>query len=175
MKCPLSGNEIKVLQLARKHSVAPLICSLIWKHCWSPSKKNIGWSTIVIENQFPASYGTVLVDSRSNSVVKESFYRGDNSINKLVDCLRWLKFCDTENQKYRDLKKVLRTKEREQLLRSSAKKFCSCKSEIESDAVIHDNHATGEVYGLAHSKCNLKARNVKFSSTTWLGMMRITS
>ena len=127
-----------------------------------PEQKSIGRSTIVIENQFPASYGAVLVDSRSNSVVKEFFYRGENSINKLVDCLRrWLKFCDGENQKYRDLRKVMGTKEWEQLLRSSAKK-CLCRSEIESDAVIHHNHATGEVYGLAHSKCNLKAMTVKF-------------
>ena len=96
-------------------------------------------------------------------VLSKSFNRGENSINKLVDCLRrWLKFCDGENQKYRDLKKVLGTKEREQLLRSSAKKCCLCKSEIESDAVIHHNHATSEVYGLAHSKSNLKARTVKF-------------
>ena len=73
-----------------------------------------------------------------------------------------MKFCDGENQKYRDLKKVLGTKEREQLLRSSAKKCCLCKSEIETGAVIHHNHVTGEVYGLAHSKCNLKARTVKF-------------
>ena len=79
-----------------------------------PEQKGICRSTIVIENQFPASYGAVLVDSRSNSVVEESFYRGENSINKLVDCLRrWLKICDGENQKYRDLKKVLGTKERE--------------------------------------------------------------
>ena len=53
-------------------------------------------------------------------------------------------------------------KKREQLLRSSAKKCCLCKSEIESDAVLHHYHATGEVYGLAHSKCKLKARTVKF-------------
>ena len=76
-----------------------------------PEQKSIGRSTTVIENQFPASYGAVLVDSRSNTVVKESFYRGENSINKLVDCLRrWLKYCDGENQKYRDLRKVLGTK-----------------------------------------------------------------
>ena len=80
-----------------------------------------------------------------------------------MDCLRrWLNCCDGENQNYRDLKKVLGTKEREQLLRSSAKKCCLCKSEIESDAVIHHNHATGEVYGLAHSKCNIKARTIMF-------------
>ena len=36
------------------------------------------------------------------------------------------------------------------------------QSEIGSDAVIHHNHATGEVYGLAHSKCNSKAMTVKF-------------
>ena len=95
-------------------------------------------------------------------VLSKSLYRGESSINNLVDCLRrWLKFCDGDNQKYRDLKKVLGTKEREQLLRSSAKYFL-CRSEIESDAVIHHNHATGEVFGLAHWKCNLKARTVKF-------------
>ena len=128
-----------------------------------PEQKNIGRSTIVIESQFPASYGAVLVDSQSKSVVKESFYGGENSINKLVDCFRrWLKFCDGETLKNHDLKKVMGTKEREQLLRSSSKKCCLCNSEIEKDAVIHHSYATGEVYGLAHSNCNLKARTVKF-------------
>ena len=94
-------------------------------------QKSIGRSTIAIENEFPASYGAVLVDSRSNSVVKESFYRGEYSINKLVDCLRrWLKFCDGEKQKYRDLKKVSGTKEREQLLRSNAKNVVYAKAKL---------------------------------------------
>ena len=35
-----------------------------------PEQKSIGRSTLVIENQFPTSYGAALVDSRSNSVVK---------------------------------------------------------------------------------------------------------
>ena len=90
------------------------------------------------------------------------FYRGD-SINRLLDFFRsWLTVYDGENQNYYDLTKVLGTWEREQLLSSNEKRCCLCRSELQYDAVIHQNHATGEVYGLAHSKCNRKAKTVKF-------------
>ena len=114
----------------------------LWKHCWSPSKKKHSCVQSLSRINFqPAMVQYLLTPDQI--VLSKSFYHLENSINKLVDCLRrWLKFSDGKNQKYRDLKKVLVTEEREQLLRSSAENCCLRKSEIESDVVIHHNHAT---------------------------------
>ena len=47
-----------------------------------------GKSTVIFERQVPTSYGVILVDGRTNSVIAESFYRGEDSINRLMNCLR---------------------------------------------------------------------------------------
>ena len=47
-----------------------------------------GKSTVILERQVPASNGAILVDDRTNSVTAESFYRGEDSINTLMNCLR---------------------------------------------------------------------------------------
>ena len=55
-----------------------------------------GKSRVILERQVPASYGAILVDVRTNSVTAESFYRGENSVNTLMNCLRsWNIWCDS--------------------------------------------------------------------------------
>ena len=64
-----------------------------------PADKKKG-KTVIIEKQYPASYGAILVDCRRNSVVADSFYRENYCISKLMNRLRWLAWCDSESQKY---------------------------------------------------------------------------
>ena len=67
-----------------------------------------GKSTVILERQVPASYGAILVDGRTNSVIAQSFYRGEDSSKKLMNCLRrWSNWCDSESQKFKNLKDVM--------------------------------------------------------------------
>ena len=59
-------------------------------------------NTTEIERQYPASFGAVLFDKRTNSIVDEAFYRGEDCIEKLMETLRgWLTKAYVEKQKYR--------------------------------------------------------------------------
>ena len=54
-----------------------------------------GASTTVIENQYPCSFGVVLVDVRLGRVKMEKFYRGDDFIAVLMNTLRsWVRWAD---------------------------------------------------------------------------------
>ena len=58
-------------------------------------------STVILQRQVPASYGAILVDGRTISVIAESFYRDEDSISRLMNCLRrWNNWCDSEKQKF---------------------------------------------------------------------------
>ena len=62
--------------------------------------------TVVIAKQLPASNGALLVNSQSNKFVVESFYRGEDCIEKM-NCLReWNACCDSERQRFRFLSDV---------------------------------------------------------------------
>ena len=53
--------------------------------------------TVIIEKQYSASYGAILVDCQTNSVVAEKFYRGKDCISKLMNRRRrWLAWCDSK-------------------------------------------------------------------------------
>ena len=123
-----------------------------------------GSKTVLIEKQLPASFGAVLVDSQSNKVVEESFYRGEDCIEKLMNCLRkWNAWCYSERQRYRFLSDVLTKIQQEQFLSSTrGEKCCFCKSVIQDDPVIHHCHLSGMIFGIAHSMCNLKAQIKRF-------------
>ena len=47
-----------------------------------------GKSTVILERQVSARYGAILVDGRTNSVIAQFFYRGEDSVNRLMNCLR---------------------------------------------------------------------------------------
>ena len=136
-----------------------------------------GSKTVLIEKQLPASYGAVLVDSQSNKVVDESFYRGEDCIEKLMNCLRkWNAWCDSERQRYRFLSDVLTKTQQEQFLASTrGEKCCICKSVIQDDPVIHHCHSSGMIFGIAHSMCNLKAQIKRFLPVFFHNLSRYDS
>ena len=62
-------------------------------------------SSFVVEKQYPCSFGAVLVDSRNSNVQLKKFYRGEDYISVLMSTLRsWVKWADSERQRYRFLK-----------------------------------------------------------------------
>ena len=119
-----------------------------------------GKSTIILERQVPASYGSILVDGRTNSVIAESFYRGEDSINKLMNCLRrWNKWCDSERQQSKNLKDVMSKSHQKAYLASAVDmNCCICNDFVAVSPLRHHCHSTGKVLGIAHSNCNLRAQ-----------------
>ena len=83
-------------------------------------------------------------------------------ISKLLDTLRvWLKWAYKEKQKFRFLN--ITDDERTRLLSPIHIDCCICGETVSpSQRVVHHCHLTGQVYGVAHSACNLKARTVNF-------------
>ena len=94
--------------------------------------------------------------------MKKSFYRGENSISKLLCTLRkWSVWCYSQKQKFRWLK--ISKSERERILNVHFAECCTCGKEAQvSTRVIHRCHLPGKVFGMAHSKCNLQARTTNF-------------
>ena len=94
--------------------------------------------------------------------MKSSFYRGQNCIDKLLSVLReWTLWCYHEKQTFRWLR--ISKSEREKYLSGDSKICCICgKNAEKSTRVIHHCHLTGEIFGVAHSKCNLRARSSNF-------------
>ena len=119
-------------------------------------------NTTEIERQYPASFGAVLFDQRTNSIVDEAFYRGEDCNEKLMETLRgWLTKAYVEKQKYRFLN--ISKLEREQLMTDAATACCICGNNFaDPRKVIHHCHLTGHIFGVAHPECNLKARSVSF-------------
>ena len=114
-------------------------------------------SSCVIENQYPCSFGVVLVDSRNSEVRMEKFYRGEDCIAVLMDTLRsWVKWTESERQRFRFLK--LSNSKKRELIEHWANPCCICQKcfEMDDDKVIHHCHLTGTVFGVAHNACNLK-------------------
>ena len=119
-----------------------------------------GKSTVILERQNPASDGAILVDGRTNYVIAESFYRGEDSINTLMNCLRrWNNWCDSEQQKFENLNDVMSRSHQKVYLASAVDmNCCICNDFVAVSPVIHHCHSTGKVLGIAHSNCNLRAR-----------------
>ena len=119
-----------------------------------------GKSTVILERQVPASYGAILVDGRTNSVIAESFYSGEESINRLMNCLRrWNNWSDSERQKFKNLNDVMSKSQQKAYLASAVdKNCCICNDFVAVSPLIHHCHSTGKVLGIAHSNCNLRAQ-----------------
>ena len=65
-------------------------------------------SIVFLERQVQISYGAILLDGRTNSVIAESFYRGEDSINRLMNGLRIRNiWSDSERQKFKNLNDVM--------------------------------------------------------------------
>ena len=117
-------------------------------------------STVILERQVPASYEDILVDGRTNSVIAESFYRGEDSTNTLMNRpRRWNNWCDSERQKFKNLNDVMSKSHQKAYLASAVDmNCCICNNFVAVSPVIHHCHSTGKVLGRAHSNCNLRAQ-----------------
>ena len=98
----------------------------------------------------------------ANGIAKQSFYRGEDCIEKLMDTLcDWLFWCYNEKQMFRRLR--IPTQQRKQLLNMTNVLCCICGKGVETPAkVIHHCHLSGTIFGVAHSNCNLRARTKNF-------------
>ena len=119
-----------------------------------------GKRTVIFERQVPASYGAILVNGRTNSGIAESFHRGEDSNNTLMNGLRrWNNWCDSERQKLKKLNDVM-SKGHEKAYLASAVDMtcCTCNDFVAVSPVLHHCHSTEKVLGTAHSNCNLHAQ-----------------
>ena len=90
----------------------------------------------------------------------QSFYRGEDCIAKLLDTLRdWVSWCYNEKHAFR----LLRVSQQQRMRNVSTVLCCTCGKDVERAArVIHHCHLSGTLFGVAHSKCNLRARTTIF-------------
>ena len=86
------------------------------------------------------------------------FFREEGCIAKLLDTLRdWVLWCYNEKQAFRLLR--IFQQQRMRMLNVSTVLCCICGKDVERTArVIHHCHLSGTLFGVAHSKCKLRAR-----------------
>ena len=98
----------------------------------------------------------------ASGIVKQGFYRGLDCIEKLLDMLRdWLFWCYGEKQMFRRL--MVSEQQRKRMLNVANVSCCLCGMDVEKTArVLHHCHFSGTIFGVAHSKCNLRARTTNF-------------
>ena len=95
-------------------------------------------------------------------MVKEQIYKGEDCISRLMDLLRsWSAWFYTEKRKFKQLK--ISTDDRNILMERDEIVCCLCGKKVQHNLrVIHHCHLTGEIFGVAHSKCNLRAKTTRF-------------
>ena len=83
---------------------------------------------------------------------------------RLMDLLRsWSAWCFAEKSRFKQLK--ISAEDRMILMNKDQILCCLCGSSVErAERVIHHCYLTGEVFGVAHSKCNLRAKTTRFST-----------
>ena len=107
--------------------------------------------------------------------MKSSFYRDQTCIEKSLSILReWTLWCYHEKQTSRWLR--ISKSERKNYLSGDSKNCCICGENAEnSTRVIHHCHSTGEIFGMAHSKCNLRARSTDLTPICFHSFSRYDS
>ena len=95
-------------------------------------------------------------------MVEKQIYKGEDCISRLMDLLRsWSAWCYTEKRKFKQLK--ISTDDRDILMERDEIVCCLCGKIVDHNLrVIHHCHLTGEIFGVAHSKCNLRAKTTRF-------------
>ena len=98
----------------------------------------------------------------ANGIAKQSFYRGEGCIAKLLDTLRdWVLWCYNEKQAFRLLR--ISQQQRMRMLNVSTVLCCICGKDVERAArVIHHCHLSETLFAVAHSKCNFRTRITNF-------------
>ena len=95
-------------------------------------------ATLIIEHQYPCSFGAVLVDARRSGAAKSEYFRGDNPIAKMMDTFRdWLRWAAQEKQRYRFLK--WSTVKREKYIDSWNFPCCICNEPFADHIETDDN------------------------------------
>ena len=108
--------------------------------------------------------------------MKESFYRGENSISKLLCTLReWSVWCYSQKQKFRWLK--ISKSERERILNVHFAECCICGKEAQvSTRVIHHCHFLEKflAWPTPSATCKQEQRiSCLYFSTIFRAMIRI--
>ena len=98
----------------------------------------------------------------ANGIAKQSFLREEDCIAKLSDTLRdWVLWCFKKKQASKLLR--ISQQQRMRMLNVSTVFCCICGKDVERTArVIHHCHFSGTLFGVAHSKRNLRARTTNF-------------
>ena len=95
-------------------------------------------------------------------MVSEKIYKGKDCITRLMDLLRsWLAWCYAEKRKFKQLK--ISTDDKNILMNKKEILCCLCGKSVElNHRVNHHCHLTGEIFGVANSQCNLRAKTTRF-------------
>ena len=124
--------------------------------------------TLNRETQKPCAIGFCAVDKKSGS----DFYsfEGEKGIE---DFFRWLRenaksICERK-QKHRRL--ILSDEERMRMI-AQGTRCVICQKILNDEKVIHQDHFTGEIYGVARNNCNLKLRTQTFESFFFLNLSK---
>ena len=123
--------------------------------------------TLNKETQIPCAIGFCAVDKDERSAVDKgdgSYYYSCEGEKCIQEFFRWLrenaKSVSERKQKHRRL--IISDEERKQMI-DQGTRCVICKHNLNNEKVIHQDHFTGEIYGVAHNSCNLKLRTQTFT------------
>ena len=115
--------------------------------------------TLNKETQNPCAIGFCAVDKAGGSDYYS--FEGQKCIEEFF---RWLrenaKSISERKQKNRPL--IITDEERKQKI-DQGTRCVICNKSLNNEKVIHHDHFTGEIYGVAHNSCNLKLRTQTFT------------
>ena len=95
-------------------------------------------------------------------MVREKIYKGKDCITRLMDLLRsWSAWCYAEKRKIKQLK--ISTDDRNILMNKEEILCCLFGKSVElNHRSNYHFHLTGEIFGVAHSQYNLRAKTTRF-------------
>ena len=115
--------------------------------------------TLNKETQNPCAIGFCAVDKTGGSDYYS--FEGEKCIEEFFQWLREnAKSISERKQKHRRL--IITDEERKQMI-DQGKRCVICQMCLNGEKVIHHDHLTGEIYGVAHNSCNLKLRTQTFT------------
>ena len=122
--------------------------------------------TTKLEDQIPCSFGALLVDRITNTSLY-AFQRGPDSISQFFDWIR--SEAKLLSQKMQNHRQLVISEEEQTRLYSTTTSCVICHLELVGDRVVHHDHATGKIFGLAHNHCNLRHRTHSFTPVFYVG------
>ena len=125
-----------------------------------------------VEIQTPCSFGSLLVDRTTGKSAYESS-RVPNCIETFFDYIR-TKATEMFSAKQKFRKLVISIGKCKQLLLDS-KNCVICQELPAEDKVVHYDHTTGYILGVAQNACNLKVRTQSFTPILFPNLSRYDS